>query len=350
MADAVEALQKRVTTLGAIVATLVGLNSALTTCSTDTTNRYAAFRTAVSGEENFWKDRFNEYADDVAITDENQRHGKLMALAALSQHPVPKFEEYWLGPGVSGPKEAAEEQLKNLRQSLIAALSNDRDKQVAELVRQSVHFEKTEQGTKPDDGTTTSAPGTQPVQTADQAPSLETQVVGIGPAEGWDIDVFWCAADTDAGNVANYNYAKRVANGLGSVATKQHPVGPGVMLGRVQLRPLPQLVQGRGDYPVRGSGNTLLIGADSGEQEAGTALLKVLTKSNFDFAPRQTMDGSKYYMSAFVCGAPPPATTATVSTAPSGSAPAAAQGGANGSAVRPTRVGAGPRGVGKLRS
>src|SRR5438309_4605484 len=349
MSEIAELLRDRLTIVSGIVGLVVAFNTALTTCSTDTTNRYSAFRTAVAGEETFWKERFAEHAEGNAIADENQRHGKLIALAALSQHPVPKFEEYWLGPFVHSPKNAAENELTSLRQSLINALMNDRDRQIAELVRQSAHFEMT-QAAKPQDGASAAA-GTQKVQAPEQAPSLETQVLGIGPTQGWDLDVFWCTADTEAGNVENYNYAKKVATVLGGYASGQFKLAPGVMLGRVQLRPLPQLVQGTADYPVRGSGNTLLVDNDAGEQEAATALLTRLTKSDAKFAQAPTTEGSKYYLSAFVCGTPPPATPENVSTtAVSSSSPAIpAQGGANGSAVRPIRGGAVVRRAGELR-
>lgn len=344
MPNILSLLNDRLTAVGAIAAAIVGLNGALTTCSTDTTNRYSAFRGAVSGEETFWKDRFTEYSEDVAVKDPDERHGKLMALAALSQHQVPTFEEFWLGPFVTSPKNAAREQLNNLRQSLITALSNDRDQQVADLVRQSAHFEKTEQAAKPQDGVATDAPRTQKTQAAPQAPTLATQVIGIGSTTGWDLDVFWCTTDNDAGNAANYDYARTVATALGVVASRQHSLAPGVMLGRVQLRPLPQLVQGTADYPVRGSGNTLLVDNDSGEQEAAAALLKVLTGSNLalPFTARTTTapDGSKYYMSAYVCGAPPKPSATTAGAPANQAAPAPAQGSATGSTARAARGGA----------
>lgn len=319
-------LNKNVATIGAIVAAIVGLNGALTTCSNDTANRYTAFRAAVASEESFWKDRFTDYAADVAIKDEKERHGKMMALAALSQHPVPTFEEYWLGPFTSsGPKKAAEKRLASLRQSLMKALINDRDPEVAELVRQSAYFEQAQQAVKPQDGSKPSAATTpQRAQAARQEPSLETQVLGIGPAQGWDVDIFWCTTDSVDLDMDNYNYARTLATRLGQIASSGLKLSSSVQLGRVQLRPLPQLIQGGNDYPVRGSGNTLLVDNDPGEQEAASVLLKLFANIGATFAQAPTTSQSKFYLSGFVCGnpAPPPAQTAATSQqSPEPSAP-----------------------------
>lgn len=345
-------LQDRIAQIGAIAGVLVTLNGGLTTCSNDRANRYAGFRAAVASEEAFWKDRFADYSADVAIKDPEERHGKMMALAALSQHPVPMFEEYSFGPFASdSPKKAAEDRLANLRRSLMKALINDRDREVAELVRQSADFEQSEQAVKPESAASAAVPAPQKVQPAVRGPSLETQVLGIGPAEGWDVDVFWCTTDSDAANMDNYNYAKTVATRLGAIASQQVNLGPGVRLGRVQLRPLPQLVQGSGDYPVRGSGNTLLVDDESGEKDAAAALLKVLVNVGANFSQSLIRDGSKDYMSAFVCGtAPLPAPVAdSADTAASQTSPGGQQGDVNGSMVRPGRGAPVPRGSSRMR-
>lgn len=315
MPDLLDALNSRVTAIGAIVAAIVALNGALTSCSTDTVNRYAAFRAAVMSEENFWKDRFTEYGDNVALTDKAQRHGRMMALAALSQHQVPTFEEY--NPGLFGvfgsnsAKGAARERLGNFRQSLMKVLMNDADPEVAELVRQSAGFERAQQPATPAQASVATTPGSVPAPAKAQAPapspSLETQVVGAGSDEGWDVDIFWCSTESAEADMQNYGYARQVASSIGKLANDRARFKPGVEFGRVQLRPLPQLTQGSGDYPVRGSGNILLVSDDSGEKEAAAVLLTVLEKIGAPFRQNPTNDQSPYYLSAFVCGSPAPA-------------------------------------------
>lgn len=307
-----DGINGKLATLGAIVTAIVGFNSALTSCSKDTVARYEAFRGAVTTEESFWKDRYTEYVAISSEQNKDVRRQKLFAIAALAQHPVPSFAEYSFGlmdPGKE--RKEAVTRLSAMRETLLAALATDRtgDPAVAAAVQQSVAFEREQAETvsaaaAPDQ---TPAPGLKPdVVTAqvDITPTTVPQTLSLGKPSGWDIDLFWCAGGGDETEKRNYALALDRARRLGSASTAGRPVAPGVTLGRIRLRVLPELKQG-GRYPALGSGNTLSVDGGNGEPEAAAAVLSLLNKVQPAFNQAASDAGSRFYLSGYVCNAGP---------------------------------------------
>lgn len=311
MADILEGLNGRIATIGAIITGIVGFNSALTSCSADTVNRYAGFRGAVQTEEGFWKDRYTEYVEIVGEENPKVRKDKLFALAALAQHDVPKFEEFRLGLFDSGDaRKVAIERLNGMRDTLNAALTSATtgDPDVAAAVQQSVAFDDVQQAEVPARSGGETSVEVQAATVATVAavsvgtPDFTNQVLSAGTPSGWDIDVFWCAGGGNENETTNYSSAVDVAKQLAAQASTGRPLSVGVKLGRVRLRPLPDLRQG-GSYPARGSGNTLRAESSTGEQLAASALLTALNGSNHKFSITGSRMVTPFYMSAFVCGA-----------------------------------------------
>ena len=307
-----DGINGKLATLGAIVTAIVGFNSTLTSCSNDTVNRYAAFRSAVTTEETFWKDRYSEYVQISAEQDKTLRKQKLFAIAALAQHPVPSFEEYSLGFFSSGTERIeAIKRLDAMRDTLKAALATDRtgDPEVAAAVQQAAAFERVQAETVQADTATAGsaeAPMSQGAVTkvVDASPNTLPQTLSLGKPTGWDIDLFWCAGGGPDNERNNYAIALDRARKLRDLASRGARLTPGVWLGRVRLRVLPELQQG-GRYPALGSGNTLSIDPGNGEPEAAAAMLGFLNKSQPQFSQIASDAGSRYYISGYVCNASP---------------------------------------------
>jgi hypothetical protein len=135
------------------------------------------------------------------------------------------------------------------------------------------------------------APG-QPVQ-APAAPLT----LNVGSSRGWDIDVFYCD-----GAASNFDNAEKVANKLVEQARAAKDLAPGFMLGRIRLRALGDESNSKSAYQVFGNE----IRAEVSETEQGNALATFLAKSNAgSFAIRQSPLATPWYLSVFVCPAPP---------------------------------------------
>ena len=135
------------------------------------------------------------------------------------------------------------------------------------------------------------APG-QPVQTPTAPLTLN-----VGSSRGWDVDVFYCD-----GASSNFNNAESVANKLVEQARAAKDLAPGFALGRIRLRALGDETNSKSGYQVFGNE----IRAEVSETEQGNALAAFLTKSNAgSFAIRQSPLATPWYLSVFVCSAPP---------------------------------------------
>jgi hypothetical protein len=294
--------------LATVVAAIVSINSGLSSCSTETANRYSGFRTAVATEETFWKDRFADYTNVMGTADKEERARKLWALAALAGHGVPDFAEYRLGLfDDRAAIKAAQARLNGMRDTLNAALTTARaaNPEVASAVQKSVAFDSQQEKLA---ASAVASPDAPPVadpltRINTTAPNHDNLTLSNGSPGGWDIDIFWCEGGIPTTESANYTLALDRAQRLAQLASAKAKLSPSVLLGRVRLRPLPELRQG-GGYPAPGSANTIRAESSQAEQDAAAALMAVLNR----YSPGFTLAGSNSptptYLSAFVCGTP----------------------------------------------
>ncbi len=306
--DSLDRATTLITRLGALVAAVVGLNTLLTTCASDTTARYATFRTSVSTEETYWKDLYKDYLDtfDSETTkDPEQKKAKLFAIANLANHEVPDFAEF----SVPQPlKVQAQNRLQSMRKSLIDALQDKTASgdAVADAARNAAFLN--DEATAPKSEDPAQAPVTK-MATVGGAASLsyQTQVLTYGKHDnGWDIDVFWCQGVDEE---AYYAKALAAAQVLADQAASSQPVASGVSLGRIRLRSLPAAFQDNPAYAAHGV--TLVYDRGPGEQAAAAAIQKFLAgkQPKTPFSLVQSTGQSKWYLSAFVCPALSAATT-----------------------------------------
>jgi len=306
----------RIATIGAIITAIVGINSSLSSCSADTANRYAAFRTAVSTEEGFWKDRFSEYSEIMDTQDADDRKRKLWALAAMAGHDVPDFAEYRLGLfDDRGAIQAARKRLQGMRDTLNGALTSEitADPKVADAVQKSLEFDGQQDKLAETPASPDVPPPADPIATiSGNKPDYRTLTLSNGTAKGWDIDVFWCAGGMSDVEMGNYSVALDRAQRLAKLATAGQKLSPSFTLGRIRLRALPELRQG-GAYPAPGSGNTIRAEASKDEQEAAGALMSALNHVSPGFTLAGSNSPTPWYLSAFVCGAPKQTASAAAS-------------------------------------
>jgi hypothetical protein len=129
-----------------------------------------------------------------------------------------------------------------------------------------------------------------------QAPSAPL-TLNVGSSRGWDIDVFYCD-----GLASNFDNAEKVANKLVEQARAAKDLAPGFALGRIRLRALGDESNTKSGYQVFGNE----IRAEVSEVDQGNALATFLAKSNAgNFAIRQSPLATPWYLSVFVCPAPP---------------------------------------------
>ena len=129
-----------------------------------------------------------------------------------------------------------------------------------------------------------------------QAPNAPL-TLNVGSSRGWDIDVFYCD-----GLASNFDNAEKVANKLVEQARAAKDLAPGFTLGRIRLRALGDESNSKSGYQVFGNE----IRAEVSETDQGNALATFLAKSNAgNFAIRQSPLATPWYLSVFVCPAPP---------------------------------------------
>jgi hypothetical protein len=295
-----------------IVGTVVTINTAITTCSNQTIARYTGFRGAVTAEETFWKERFDDYFAALALDRTSpQRKAKLAALSALADHPTPDFSEYWLGPfGGEATKHVATERLDHMRASLQAAIADpdSSDPEVAEKRQAANSFDNEQKApvqARTEAAVTAQAKAVteaQVIRVPDKAshPSRDTQVLSAGDETGWDVDVFWCAGGGSSREAKVYAEALDVATRLKEVADARHPIAPSVTLGRIRLRVLPELRQGA-DKGYPGSGYVIKYDAGEGESVAALALRTTLESAQLPFTVEEARTKTRWYLSVFVC-------------------------------------------------
>ena len=293
-----------VTAVTAIVGAVVALNTALSTMTNDRVARFTAFRQAVASEETYWKSLYDDYltvfTKDFA-DDQLRRDRKLFALLRLSDHPVPDFEEFSVPKRL---KTEAGQRLFQMRASLKEALSDPEASgaQVAVASRAATAAADEAISVRGPDGAAASPEADRislikPEMRVSSGPSLQTQVLSVGQAKGWDVDVFWCP---DGDPAKRYAEAQAAAFALVKSADKDGKLPGGALLGRVRLRALPLGMQ-TSDY--LGRGRYLLVDAAETGQPVLGAVTGGLAAGGQPFGLRPTLGRTPWYLSAFVCPA-----------------------------------------------
>ena len=344
-------LKSRLTQLGLIAGALVTVQGGLTSCGNDNIARYQAFKTAFDNEQTYWKDRYSEYLEtidarkDVAGGEaraKEWRQEKLLALDALTRKPVPEFSEYKLGFFYNDDRRQSQANayfsyLKCTLHSAIWGRSTGGQYIVnagfenanSDRLRRrdaSGNAVNTVDSSSQTDGCLRVAPVSEPDQTVQSSavspapppieatanlpgpPSLsyDTRVLTYGQSNGYDLDVFWCLGDNEG---QNFDLANKVGQYLTAEATAE---SPGMLIGRVRVRPLPVDKQGAG-YP---KAPAIEVRYDENEEGVAKRLSTLIhSGANVDFAPVGSRSGTNWYLSLFVCTRLPPETKAPVKKA-----------------------------------
>lgn len=127
------------------------------------------------------------------------------------------------------------------------------------------------------------------------------QLLTVGAATGWDLDVFWCDGP---GAPESYATGRAASIALATSATATRPIAPGVRLGRVQLRSIRP--EDTGVWRAAMKGRNLLVVTDptNGEVEAAKAIVgKILTSAavieQTELGTRQS--ATRWYLSVVAC-------------------------------------------------
>lgn len=298
-------IASRVTFLGTVIAAVVGINTALTTCSESTVARYKSFQAAVDAEEAFWKQRFDDYIGSFSETVRpEERSRKLYALSALAQREIPTFDEHQLGLLDSRTsREVARKRLTTLRERLVQAL--DREASSSSEVVQA-RREETFAGALVTQVRDRSqhVPEEPPVSAANnqgEAISFQTRTLAKGDRLGWDIDVFWCAGGDSAVELRNYLDGSRLGMQLAELANRRDRIG-GEKVGRIRLVPLPESRQGNNNginLPERGEGYQ--IRPEPSEERFAGPLLHTLATQGWQFSRTTSDTPTRWYISLFAC-------------------------------------------------
>jgi hypothetical protein len=302
-----------------------------------TSDQYAAFRTARTAEDSFWKDLYDDYLGlfDEKAANEELLEARLLALADIVVgHEIPSFEEFYDVPQHTRCAVVlrAEDSRINIINNLIeragtrASLTQKLDQRLGRRIaarnepcakqreeQQAVLTAKDSKAAeKPPEKAevpTESAPPTAAVASAavpgavalsgEPLPrSLETRTLSPSTDTGWDVDIFWCR-----GEVVSYRRALMLSTEFATLSKSGRAIGPGVTLGRIRLRPAPPNYQrtepriSQQPTAVADSGpgekDAALVLANSGNVLLGQPLIRV---ANSIGTP------TRWYLSIFVCG------------------------------------------------
>jgi hypothetical protein len=328
--DAFDRLTKRVGLIGGLIAALVGLNGMLTSCSRDYAQRYADFRSATNAEEATWRALYKDYLETFdRNVDADDRRRRLLAIDKLSQRDPPRFDEFRLG-WLSDDRESKEKAIARIaamKKGLRAALENpdSSGQEVVRVIAQNQSKQAADTSAVRREEGRTVAPEAQAAALREAAvppsetPNPKTQTLAAGSANGWDLDLFWCASRDPATEQGNYTIALARGRLLAQSATARRPIGSGVLLGRIRLRVLPTSSQGTLPnglvYPQAGDGlqlryedkaprNRIELGAARAVQQ----LVNRAAGPPADLVTAGTP--TPWYMSMFVCTGSAPAAAA----------------------------------------
>jgi hypothetical protein len=315
---------RNVAVIGSIVAAIVGMNTALTTCSAQTIARHETFRQAVDAEERYWRGLYTDYLGTFGKTvDTDEREARLFALRVLAERQIPNFDEYAIGyfGGGASAKALAKERLVTMKGRLQEALSRKESSTPAVAAKQQEQtFEAAVQNVRTIQDRKAEEAAPQPVVVAEAAPdssgiSYQTQILATGDAKGWDFDVFWCGGGETAAESANYRAGLAAARALADRSMNGTGLG-GEKLGRVRLVMLPEQRQGA-NYPARGFGSELRSDREEDETRLARAVLGAIPGGRSYRLIINDPPPSRFYLSLFSCaagrppvGRPPPASVA----------------------------------------
>jgi hypothetical protein len=303
-------ISRNIAVIGSIIAALVGMNTALTTCSSQTVARHQTFRQAVEAEELYWRNLYTDYLSVFRKeVGQKERDARLFALSVLAQRDIPDFGEHSLGPfGGGDAKRLATARLTTLKGRLNEVLARPessspevaaarQDQSFASAVRE-VRTAEHRDADQP-------APPPQAVQsTGGSSVNYLPQVLATGDRKGWDLDVFWCGGGGSEVETLNYNAGLGSARALAALSARGDTLG-GERLGRVRLIMLPEARQG-GIYPTRGTGYEIRPERSAEEQAVAAAARAAIPAGGAHrIVPSDTR--TAFYLSLFSCraGQPP---------------------------------------------
>lgn len=300
----IEKMGKAVALISAIIGITISANNFLISRAKDSSDRYAAFRTAVLSEEKSWKELYDEYLktfEKEQLENEQLRQKKLFALQAIAARDIASFREFEVE---DSEREAALKRVALTRSALLNALSDSRtsDPATADALRRRTFAAEQSLAAKAPEATAGAAvPTAGSAGTAmDALPARET--LSRDTPKGWAVDVFWCSE----GNAqANHAAARALGTAFASFANAGRPLAAGVTLGRVQVERADAatwaaigLAPGR--YVVRDKG--------AGEEQAAEAILSLVNDpaSNTQRFTRGLSGGkpTPWYLSVWICPAP----------------------------------------------
>lgn len=129
---------------------------------------------------------------------------------------------------------------------------------------------------------------------ADEALNPGLQVLAQGVANGWDVDLFWCAG---SGEAANYAAAQKAGGLLASEAQSGRAIAAGIRLGRVRMRPVRE--QDRSAWPA---GFYAVSDGGKGEDAAADAIATFLATKQSSVSRIQSRgNATPFYVSIFAC-------------------------------------------------
>jgi hypothetical protein len=317
--SALDHIGRNITIVGSIVAAIVGMNSALTTCSNETVARHQAFRQAVEAEELFWRGLYADYLATFGKSIEaEEREARLYALRALAEREVPPFDEYTLGYFGSGDsKTLARDRLVTMKGRLQEALSRKESSTPAVAAKQQDQtFVSAVQEVRTLADRKAAEESPPPPIVKDTVPdsgvSYQTRTLAVGEADGWDIDVFWCGGGGTGAESSNYGAGLAAARRLADWSKAGQVLG-GAKLGRVRLIMLPEQRQGS-NYPARGWGSEIRSDRIEEERQLAERVRSSVPGGQSFRLILNDPPPSRWYLSLFSCasgerpaGRPPPA-------------------------------------------
>lgn len=297
--NSVEKMGKFVALVSAIIGITISANNLLISRAKDSSDRYAAFRTAVMNEEKSWKELYDEYLktfEKEQLENEQLRQKKLFALQAIAARDIASFREFDVD---DGERDAALKRVALTRTALLNALSDNKtsDPATADALRRRTFA--AEQSIAAKSATAQIEAAASPSGAAAAAlPGSET--LSRDTPKGWAIDIFWCEDSGQPG----YTAAHTLGTAFASFANAGRPLAPGVTLGRVQVQRADAatwraigLAPGR--YVVRDDG--------AGEEQAAEAVLNLVNDpaSNSQRFTRGLSRGkpTPWYVSVWICPA-----------------------------------------------
>lgn len=302
---------RNITVIGSIVAAVVGMNTALTTCSNQTIARHQTFRQAVDAEEQYWRGLYSDYLATFGKNIEtDEREARLYALGVLADRQIPKFDEYSLGYfGSDGAKTLARDRLVTMKDRLQEALSRKESSTPAVAIKQQDQaFAAAVQNVRT--AVDRQADQVSPPPPIVQSPSIDagvsyqTQTFAAGDPKGWDFDVFWCGGGETRAEANNYRSGLAAARALSGFSLGGRRVD-GELIGRVRLVMLPAQRQG-GSYPSSGSGNEIRSDPMPAERKLAEAIRQVIPGGgSYKLTSNQTMP-TRFYLGLFSCAAGQP--------------------------------------------